>query len=48
MQFACWVVRRKGLSAEAARYFDAETGVLQAPMIVTVADQVWHRLEGSS
>ncbi len=28
------------MPVEAGKYFDPETGVLQAPMIITVADQV--------
>ena len=31
---------RKSLVTEAGHYFDAETGVLQAPMTIRVADQV--------
>ena len=30
---------RQTLSEEARRYFDPNTGVLEAPMIITVADQ---------
>ena len=30
---------RKRLATEAGQYFDAETGVLQAPMTIRVADQ---------
>ena len=31
---------RKSLFEEAGKYFDKETGVLEAPMIIKVADQV--------
>lgn len=31
---------RKSLFEEAGKYFDKETGVLEAPMIIRVADQV--------
>ena len=31
---------RSNLAEEAGKYFDPETGVLQAPLVITVADQV--------
>ena len=36
----CLCFCRKSLFEEAGKYFDKETGVLEAPMIIKVADQV--------
>lgn len=44
-----WLCFRKSLFEEAGKYFDKETGVLEAPMIIRVADQVLtHQLFGLS
>ena len=36
----CYSHGRKSLFEEAEKYFDRDTGVLEAPMIIRVADQV--------
>ena len=42
MYFLFVTYHRKNLFEEAGEYFDKETGVLEAPMIIRVADQVCH------
>ena len=38
--FKTFISSRQSLFEEAAKYFDPETGVLEAPMTIRVADQV--------